>query len=144
MGRIDRMEGQRVTSEARFRRVNEALVNALPELRSRYEQEIAAWNEEMGPHVIYGDILNPYLARLLDAPEEPGNTEILRRVFDFLEQLLASPDPDFSDVARTTVAEELESDRSRLERARRFMGPRMAEETRDRLPYHRPRRMRGE
>jgi hypothetical protein len=130
-----------VTAEAKYRLVNEALVEAVPELRGRYEQEIAAWAEEMGPHVIYADVLNPYLAQLLDAPDEPGNAEILRRIFDFLEQLLANPDGDFSDVARTTVAEDLESDRNRLEVARRFMGPRLAEETRNRLPFRRPRRL---
>jgi len=130
-----------VTAE-KFRRINEALVEAVPELRDRYQREVAAWGEDMGPHVIYGDVLSPFLSQLLDASDEPGNAEILRRVFAFLEELLAHPDPDFSDVARTTVAEDLESDRSRLERARAFMGPRMAEETRDWLPYRRPRRLR--
>lgn len=133
-----------MTAEAKYRRVNEALVEAIPELRDRYEHEIAAWAEEMGPHVIYGDVLNPYLAALLEAPDKHGNAEILLRIFDFLEQLLANPDPDFSEVARTTVAEDLESDRNRLEVARRFMGPRMAEETRNRLPFRRPRRLRSE
>lgn len=132
-----------MSARGKFRLVNEALVEAVPELRERYQEEIAAWGEEMGPHVIYGDVLNPYLARLLDSPDEPINAEILRRVFAFLETLLANPDRDFSDVARTTVAEDLESNKRRLEHARRFMGPLMAEETRSRLPYRRPRRLRG-
>jgi hypothetical protein len=129
-----------MSNQAKFKLVNKALIEAVPELRDRYEREIAGWGEEMGPHVIYGDVLNPYLVQLLDAPEDPGNTDILRRVFDFLERLLANSDPDFADVARTTVAEELEADSNRLQRARPFMGPLMARETRERLPYRRPRR----
>lgn len=133
-----------MTPTAKYKQINAALVDALPELRDKYEEELAAWGEEMGPHVIYGDLLNPYLAQLLDAPDDQTTRESLRRVFDLLEQLLAHPDPDFSDVARTTVAEDLESNRPRLERARRFMGPLMAEETRNRLPYRRPRRLKNE
>jgi hypothetical protein len=121
-----------MTSTVKYKQINTFLVEALPELRDRYEEELAAWGEEMGPHVVYGDLLNPYLSRLLDGPDDPSTHEPLRRVFDFLERLLAHPDPDFSDVARTTVAEDLETDRTRLQRARRFMGPLMAEETRDR------------
>lgn len=133
-----------MTPTAKYKQINAALVDALPKLRDKYEEELAAWGEEMGPHVIYGDLLNPYLAQLLDAPDDQTTRESLRRVFDLLEQLLAHPDPDFSDVARTTVAEDLESNRPRLERARRFMGPLMAEETRNRLPYRRPRRLKNE
>ena len=133
-----------MTPKAKYKQINEALVDALPELRDKYEEELAAWGEEMGPHVIYGDLLNPYLAQLLDAPDDRRTNETLRRVFGFLDQLLAHPDPDFSDVARTTVAEDLESNRRRLERARPFMGPLMAEETRNRLPYRRPRRLKDQ
>jgi hypothetical protein len=128
-----------MSSDSKYRAVNEALATAIPELRPRYEQELTAWGEEMGPHVIYADVLNPFLAQLLAAPDE--NEETLRRIFQFLEELLAHPDTDFSDVARVTVAEDLESDRDRLEVAREFMGPLMLEETRNRLAYRpRPRR----
>ncbi len=130
-----------MTTSAKYKLVNAALVEALPELREKYEEETAAWGEEMGPHVIYGDLLNPFIAELLDSPEDPVTEERLRRVFAFLEKLLADPDPDFSDVARTTVAEDLESDPVRLQRGRSYMGPLMAEAARDRLPYRRPRRL---
>lgn len=133
-----------MTSSVKYRRINAALVEAVPELRGRYEEEVEAWGEEMGPHVIYGDVLNPYLAQLLDAPADRKADEQLRRVFGFLEELLAHPDPEFADVARTTVAEDLESDPALLERARLYMGPRMAEATRDRLPFRTPRRLRSE
>lgn len=131
-------------TSAKYKQINAALVQAIPELRERYEQEVEAWGEEMGPHVIYGDLLNPYLAQLLDSPHDPQAEQTLHRAFAFLERLLEHPDPDYSDVARTTVAEDLESNRTRLRRARPFMGPLMAEATRDRLRYRRPRRLGSE
>lgn len=130
-----------MTSNSKYGRINAALVLAVPELRERYQAEVKGWGEEMGPHVIYGDVLNPYLAQLLDAPKDQITDNQLRRVFAFLEELLAHPDPEFADVARTTVAEDLEGDPIRLERARHYMGSRMAEATRDRLPFRRPRRL---
>lgn len=133
-----------MTSSVKYRCINAALVKAVPELQSRYEEEVEAWGEEMGPHVIYDDVLNPYLAQLLDAPTDRKADEQLRRAFGFLEELLAHPDPEFGDVARTTVAEDLGSNPALLERARLYMGPRMAEATRDRLPFRTPRRLRSE
>lgn len=58
--------GTSVSSPDKYREINTALVHALPELREKYEYESCAWAEEMGPHVIYGDVLNPYLAQLLE------------------------------------------------------------------------------
>lgn len=86
----------------KFKRVNEALVRAAPELRAKYESETVAWGEEMGPHVIYGDILNPYLTELLHAADGADVEEPLRKVFAFLEGLLADADPEVSNVAATT------------------------------------------
>lgn len=133
-----------MTKSAKYKRINAALVEALPELRAKYENEVAAWGEEMGPHVIYGDLLNPYVGQLLESVNEQGARDDLRRVFTFLEDLLANSDPDFADVARTTIAEDLRSNRDRLDRARPFMGPHMSEATRDRVSYRRPRRLRSE
>lgn len=131
-----------MSDATKYREINAALVRALPELKARYEEETAAWGEEMGPHVIYGDVLNPYLSRLLSSASVEDDA-VLRRIFDFLEEMLAHPDPDYSEVVRTTVAEDLEGQPDLLNRARRFMGPLMAEATRDPAGPRRPRRLRG-
>jgi hypothetical protein len=125
---------------AKYRSVNEALVRAVPELKERYEHETAEWGEEMGSHVIYGTILNPYLERLLAADDE--DKEALKRIFDFLEEIASDPDPYVSEVATTTVAECLEETEDRLNRARPYLGPVMAQYARTRLPYRLPRRLR--
>jgi hypothetical protein len=130
--------------QARFRRVNEALVKALPELRSRYEEETEAWGEEMGPHVIYADVLNPYLTELLQSPGDPRTSAALSRVFAFLETLAEDADPEAANVATTTVAEHLESEPELLDRARPFMAPSMAAATRKRLSYRVPKRLQAD
>lgn len=128
------------SEQAKFAKINEALVSAAPELRRKYVEETEAWGEEMGPHVIYGDVLNPYLTDLLQAGDDPTAEEALGRIFVFLERMLGDPDPDFSEVVTITVAEHLESD-PELERARLFMGPLMAEVMRPRPPRVPPRRL---
>ena len=114
---------------------------AAAELRAAYDEVTASWGEEMGPHIVYDEILNPYLARLLGSDDEASEAD-LRRVFGVLEELLAEDDNYAAGAVATTVGEYLESDRELLQRARLFMGPRMAEQTRDRLPYRLPRRLR--
>jgi hypothetical protein len=123
----------------KYAEINAALIRALPELKRRYEEESRAWGEEMGPHVIYGDVLSPYLSQLLTHGEEH---ESLQRVFSFLEEMLAHPDPEYGEVVRTTIAEDLEGHPDLLARARAFMGPLLADATRDSAGPRRPRRLR--
>lgn len=67
--------------------VCEMLVECMPELKEAFEAELRWWGSERpGPHVVYGDILNPYLDALLQSGDEAA----LRRVFDFLEVLSRS------------------------------------------------------
>jgi hypothetical protein len=124
-----------------YKRANEALVSRLPELRAAYDELTASRDEEMGPHIVYDEILNPYLTRLLESDDEASVAD-LRRVFRVLEELLVGTDTYAAGAVATTVGEYLESQRELLRRARLFMGPRMAERTRDRLPYRLPRRLR--
>lgn len=133
-----------MTDQGKFRQINRALLEALPELTRRYDEEIAAWGEEMGPHVIYGDVLNPFLLGLLDRPGGDGSQRTLRRAFAFLDEMLDHPDPEYVDVVQTAVAEELEGHPELLLRARPFMGPLMAHATRDSPGPRRPSRLRDD
>jgi hypothetical protein len=55
-------------SEIHYANVAEALVKAVPDLRAHYEEELRWWGDEKpGPHIIFGDVLNPYLIDLLDS-----------------------------------------------------------------------------
>jgi len=96
------------------------LVESLPELNESYQAELKWWGTDRpGPHIIYGDILNPYIDRLLQAGEEAG----LRRVFAFLEALSQNEDKRVQELVAVTVCEYLGNDPKKLQAARQFMGP---------------------
>jgi hypothetical protein len=96
------------------------LVEHLPELSARVAAERKWWGDEApGAHVLYGDILNPYIVELLESENKPA----LKRVFDFLEELSRASDFRLRELVTVTVCEFLGTDRRRLERAKSFMGP---------------------
>ena len=60
-------------SEIDYANVAEALV-AVPDVRGRYEEERCLWGDEKpGPHIIFGDVLTPYLIDLLNSSARKGN-----------------------------------------------------------------------
>jgi hypothetical protein len=109
------------------------LLDAMPELEERYDFLIREWEGETpGPHVIFGDALNPLLLDLLGSNEAVAIHEmLLRRVFGFLELLARHPDPRVQQVVSTTVCERLGDDPRVLARARPFMGERTRELSRE-------------
>lgn len=108
-----------------FENMSEKLVEKFPELRPRYEEECKWWEDEVpGQHIIYGDILNPYIVSLLESDEQ-GSSEheaTLKRIFAFLEELVNHEDEDIQGVVVTTVLEYLDSPKVQLEKARKYMG----------------------
>jgi hypothetical protein len=104
--------------------MSEKLVEAIPELKAGYEEELKWWGkEEAGAHNIYGDLLNPYLlSSLKSEPRSQTQEDILKRVFAFLEELANHDDPHVQEVVAVTVLERLYG-AGLLEKARRYMGP---------------------
>lgn len=107
-----------------YETLTRTLVDAVPELGDRFETLRREWvGETPGPHVVYGDLLNPYLLQLLASPD--ATTEevaSLHRIFAFLERLARDDDPRIQEVVSTTVIERLGSDRALLNIGRRYMG----------------------
>ncbi len=63
--------------------MEEKLIEALPELRPKYSAMLECWGDKKpGQHIVYGDILNPYLKELL---EKGYTSERLEVIFNFLE-----------------------------------------------------------
>jgi len=97
------------------------LVDAVPELRSQYEQEVKWWGEEEpGAHNIYGDLLTPHLISLLKSDEQE---DTLKRIFALLEKLANHEDVHVQEVVAFSVLEQLGGDKELLQKARRYMGP---------------------
>lgn len=103
----------------RYEDASEALPDNLPELRDAYQAELIWWDTEIpSPHVVYGDVLNPYLERLVRSGDEAA----LRRAFSFLEILSCSEDTRVQEIVAVTVCEGLSADERLLNLARRYMG----------------------
>jgi hypothetical protein len=102
-----------------FENARDSLMTFLPELREAYEKELQWWGAETpGVHVIYGDVLNPYLDQALAV----GDTSTLRRVFEFIELLAHSSDRRLQEVVAVTICEHLRENPVTLEKARVYMG----------------------
>lgn len=78
--------------------------------------------DEPGPHVVYGDLLAPYITTLLNVA---GSDITLLRVFDFLEQMARSEDQAIRDVLGASILEPIGPEV--LELAKEYMGIRTKE-----------------
>ncbi len=108
-------------SEITYHNLAEKLVEAIPELKSQYEQELKWWgDEEPGAHNIYGDLLTPYLISLL---KSDAQEETLRQIFVFLEKLANHDDVHVQEVVAFSILEQLGGDRELLMKARKYAGP---------------------
>lgn len=94
------------------------MLRAIPEVNPMYEKELDWW-EEILPHIIFGDVLNPYIITLL---REGNADQTLEKAFDFLEQMAISSDERVQEVLAVTVLEQLGDDPLILEKARQYMG----------------------
>jgi len=65
--------------EVEFEGMNDLLASRAPELRQEIDEVRRWWAPDVpGQHIIYGDVLNPYLKKLLQAG---GNDERRRELF---------------------------------------------------------------
>lgn len=83
---------------------NLRLIEALPEIKDRYDEEVE-WQEgdDTGSHVVFGDVLTPYLLENIKAK----NINIVKMVFDFLEEMLKTNDVYASEVITCSVLESI-------------------------------------
>lgn len=80
------------------------------------------WSDaKPGPHIAYGDVLVPVVARMLQ--ESPTNERHLDEAFALVEEMANSPDEKISEVAVVTVLEGLHGIPEVREAAWRRMGP---------------------
>jgi hypothetical protein len=106
----------------------EELVKEIPEARLPYEREKRWWGkEDPGPHNIYGNVLVPMIKAALKAG---GHSELLGRIFSFLERLASSEREEIRDVVTQSVLEPLADDEEDLAGMRPYLGPRALEAVR--------------
>ena len=97
------------------------LARALPELRVPVETEKRWWKGETpGQHVLFGDILSPFLTQELERGDRP---EVLSRAFSFVEQLARDPDVLVREVVQQSVLADLCGEQPWSARLARVLGP---------------------
>lgn len=105
--------------------LGDKLVEAVPELQPQYLAELEWWDEDKpGIHIIFGDILNPYLISLIKSDSQQ---ETLIRIFDFLEKLANHKNEQIQEVVAVTVCERLGDEPELLLKARQYMGSKTQE-----------------
>jgi|GEM_PF-780548 len=96
------------------------LIREIPEIKPFYDEELESWDEEIpGQHIIFGNVLDPYLINLLEINEDK---ELLGRIFDFLEKMATCSYVKVQDVLGATVLERLGDDKTILKKAQEYMG----------------------
>ena len=86
------------------RELNLKLTEALPEIKNVYYDE-TSWQEgdETGSHVVYADVLVPYIKEQIATK----NSLLLIKIFDFIELLITTNDEYANEVVELSVLESL-------------------------------------
>lgn len=107
--------------QTHYSELNAELLRRFPDLGPGFATMKDMWEgEEPGPHVVYGDLLVPYLTALL----EPGTASpVLDRLFSFLEELLVSGDAKVRDLVGGSILEPLNQPPALRQEARKHMRP---------------------
>lgn len=92
---------------------------AIPEIKPAFDEENSWWDEIL-PHIVFGDVVNPSVIQWLYSSEE--KTEILNRTFSFFERMATCEDEKVVEVLAVTVLERLGDEKHVLEVAKSFMG----------------------
>ena len=97
------------------------LILEMPELEEPYRRELEWWGEEKpGPHVIYGDVLTPYIIQLLESGDD---AEAIKRALGLLETLIADQDVEVQAVAVVTVLDRLVGNAEWTRLMKPYLGP---------------------
>ena len=96
------------------------LIAACPNLKEEIERNLDDF-PEIYLHLIFGDVFNPYLSRLLDDPK--NNRSRLTKAGEMLEYM-SELDDSIQEVVVTTVLERLSDDREKLAVFHEFAGDR--------------------
>jgi hypothetical protein len=104
-----------------FENVSDALLSALPEFQERYRRELSWWQgpEPPGQYTVFGFVTKPAVRDLLGSNKEPA---LLKRIFDFFEEMARSSDIQVPNLLQIEIFEWLIGDPERLATAWKYMG----------------------
>ena len=97
--------------------LNLKLVELLPEIKKRYEDE-TSWQEQddTGSHIVFGDVFFPYIV------ENLSDEKITKKNFDVVEKILELHDDYADEVITLSVLENLFYEQDATNDFKRLLG----------------------
>ena len=88
-----------------YKELNDVLRKRFPSLKTIIDAEMDTFECYIpGPHVLYGNVLNPYISGLL---RMPNKSDEISNVFLFYEELAQSDDSEVRNLLQATLLEYL-------------------------------------
>jgi len=108
----------------RYLRLPAELIEEFSDIKQAYIEQEEWYKKDLStlPHIIFGDLFNPWLISLLK--NERGNKDELQHAFAYLEKLANDEDADVQNVIQVTVMEQLGDDKKILRKSYKYMGKR--------------------
>lgn len=104
----------------RYEELCQILGKRFPELAPQISHYFDTWGSECLPHLLYHEVLNPYVMELLQGT---SNNESLGKVFQFYEELATSEDEEARNLLQVTLLEILWDEKKLLKRVCAYMLP---------------------
>ena len=101
------------------------IADIFPEAEQQINDELDGLNEFL-PHIIFGNVLNPIVIRLLKRDDYSENKQLLQ-VFDMYEDFASSGDTETQNLLQVTLLEILWDEAITYERAMELMGEKTKE-----------------
>ena len=96
------------------------IIRRFPEYRDQAEAEMRALGEFL-PHVIFGNVFHQRTVSLLRQDDFAEN-EMLRRIFDFYEEISSEGDDETRNLVQVTLLECLWDEKTTYQRASELIG----------------------
>jgi hypothetical protein len=110
-----------------YAEVVDELLNSIPELKPLYDENLDMWLDDYLPYLVFACVVVPTMEELLKNDYE---SDVLKRIFDFIELMLQSEDQDVITLAAVEIAEWIAHEPNNVIRtnALKLMGTRTLEE----------------
>lgn len=95
----------------------DTLLKRFPELEKQIKEEIE-FNGEVLPHIIFGNVFNPYVIELL---KENNAKEKLKKIFQFMEELACGKDEKVKELLTLTILARIGDEKDVLKKAYEYM-----------------------
>lgn len=108
-----------------YKHIRDDLLAKIPELRESIEENFRSYydlNTEMpGAYPIFEDVIEPMVLKLT---ETPGNDQLLKRVFAFVEEMACSQDKEVVNLLWIALLKPFVYDREHIKSLWKYMGER--------------------